>query len=132
MLRFSTLVLMVTMLVPSLGRGEDIDVKWDIVPTGPGQKTKAFSAKTKLPEGAKVKITVVEVGKETDITFLDPFPKSGVPELKSVKEKGDKINNIVAADGKLTIFVPFGRPTKSDGNKLYFDNGLTLKVVVED
>lgn len=125
MLRYSALILAATVLLTSITRGEEIDVKWEIE-----TKSGNFFAKTLVPEGAKAKVTVVKIDKECLIGF---HPKFQTADVKTV---GDRVNHTIGKE-PLEISSPSlgtkgGGAIKADGNKLTFRNGLTIKVVVED
>lgn len=112
-------------LLSSTCYGEEIDVKWEIY------QGKYFYAKTRLPEGAKVKVTVIDIQQATDIVYV--IPKSGETFPKqnkvTVQQKGDRFNFKINDQGEVSIRAD--APQKSDGNMLYFKS-LTLKVVIDD
>lgn len=113
-------------------RAEEIEVRWEIVNLEGNAKTKAFSAKTLLPNGAKAKVKVVELKKESHIYFMDPYPVNGIPKISTVSNVGDRINCLIDKEGKLTIVSPLANAIEVDGKRLTFSNGLIIDVVVDD
>ncbi len=113
---------------------EEIKVNWQIVSidTGGGKTQKAFSAKTLLPNGAKVKVKVVEIKKDSYIYFMDPYPTNGLPKLNSLTSIGDRVNCSIDKEGKLTLVSPLANALEVEGNRLSFNSGLVIDVVVDD
>ena len=113
-------------------KAEEIEVKWAIINLEGNTNTKAFSAKTLLPNGAKAKVKVVELKKESHIYFMDPYPVNGIPKINTLSNVGDRINCLIDKEGKLTIVSPLANAIEIDGKRLTFSNGLTIDVVVDD
>ncbi len=111
---------------------EEIEVKWAIIDLEGNTKTKAFSAKNLLPNGAKAKVKVVELNKESHIYFMDPYPVNGIPKINMVSKVGDRINCLIDKEGKLTIVSPLANAIEVDGKRLTFSNGLIIDVVIDD
>jgi hypothetical protein len=105
--------------------GEEIDIDWATY------KGQYFYSLTRLPEGAKVKLTVIDLREETQIIYVVPNNGDLAPKQNALyaSRKGDRFSFKIGSQGDVSIRA--GAVKKAEGNMLYYD-GLTLKVVCED